>query len=75
MPVFDWTRTQLDKELPDGSTALVYYTEQLAKMNPLNGELSLPGWDASYTKETLKEVFDEYANITEEDLWSNLEYF
>lgn len=75
MPVFDWTRTQLDKELPDGSNALVYYPEQIAKMDPLTGELSLPGWDASYTKETLKAVFDEYANITEEDLWSNLEYF
>ncbi|NLN15594.1 MAG: mannonate dehydratase, partial [Tissierellia bacterium] len=25
MPVFDWTRSQLDKKLEDGSTALVYY--------------------------------------------------
>lgn len=75
MPVFDWTRTQLDKELPDGSNALVYYPEQIEKMDPLTGELSLPGWDASYTKETLKAVFDDYANITEEDLWNNLGYF
>ena len=29
MPVFDWTRTQLDKVLADGSNALVYYKEQL----------------------------------------------
>ena len=28
MPVFDWTRTQLDHRLPDGSTTLVYYQEQ-----------------------------------------------
>lgn len=75
MPVFDWTRTQLDKELPDGSTALVYYKEQIDKMDPLTGELSLPGWDSSYTKETLKQVFDDYKKITEEDLWNNLEYF
>ncbi|POP32764.1 mannonate dehydratase [Lactonifactor longoviformis] len=75
MPVFDWTRTQLDRELPDGSNALVYYPEQIEKMDPLTGELSLPGWDSSYTKETLKEVFDDYSKITEEDLWSNLEYF
>lgn len=75
MPVFDWTRTQLDKELPDGSNALVYYPEQIEKMDPLTGELSLPGWDSSYTKETLKQVFDDYGQITEEDLWSNLEYF
>ena len=75
MPVFDWTRTQLDKVLPDGSTALVYYKEQLEKMDPLTGELSLPGWDASYTKESLAAIFSEYAKITEEDLWKNLEHF
>ena len=28
MPVFDWTRTQLDHELGDGSTSLVYYPER-----------------------------------------------
>ncbi len=75
MPVFDWTRTQLDKTLFDGSQALVYYKDQLEKMDPLTGELSLPGWDASYKKEDLKALFDEYAKITEEDLWNNLEYF
>ena len=75
MPVFDWTRTQLDKVLPDGSNALVYYKDQLEKMDPLTGELNLPGWDASYTKESLKAVFEDYAQITEEDLWENLRYF
>lgn len=75
MPVFDWTRTQLDRPLPDGSNALVYYQDQISKMDPLTGELSLPGWDASYTKESLRQVFDEYAKITEEDLWENLRYF
>lgn len=75
MPVFDWTRTQLDKVLPDGSTALVYYKDQLEKMDPLTGELSLPGWDSSYKKEDLKVLFEEYGKLTEEDLWSNLQYF
>ena len=75
MPVFDWTRTQLDKVAADGSTSLVYYKDQLEKMDPLTGELSLPGWDASYTKESLAAVFAEYAKITEEDLWENLRYF
>ncbi len=75
MPVFDWTRTQLDKELFDGSKALVYYKEQLEKMNPLTGDLSLPGWDTSYKKEDLKALFNEYSKITEEDLWENLRYF
>lgn len=75
MPVFDWTRTQLDKELPDGSNALVYYKEQLSKMDPLTGELSLPGWDSSYKKEDLQNLFDEYKQVDEEKLWENLGYF
>ena len=75
MPVFDWTRTQLDKPLADGSTALVYYKDQLEKMDPLTGELSLPGWDASYKKEDLKALFEAYGRLTEEDLWENLRYF
>lgn len=75
MPVFDWTRTQLDKELEDGSTALVYYKDQLEKMNPLIGELSLPGWDASYTKDQLADIFEKYSKVDEEVLWTNLEYF
>lgn len=75
MPVFDWTRTQLDKELFDGSNALVYYKEQLSKMDPLTGELALPGWDASYKKEDLKSLFDEYKNVSEDDMFDNLKYF
>lgn len=75
MPVFDWTRTQLDKALEDGSTALVYYKEQLEKMDPLQGELSLPGWDSSYTKEQLGDIFEKYSKVDEEALWTNLEYF
>ena len=75
MPVFDWTRTQLDKELEDGSTALVYYRDQLEKMDPLTGELSLPGWDSSYKKEDLKELFKEYSKIDKETIWGNLQYF
>lgn len=75
MPVFDWTRTQLDKELPDGSNALVYYVEQIKKMDPLTGELSLPGWDSSYKKEDLAKLFEQYSKVDEEKLWENLKYF
>lgn len=75
MPVFDWTRTQLDKVLEDGSTALVYYRDQLEKMDPLTGEISLPGWDSSYRKEDLVKLFNQYNKIDEEILWQNLEYF
>ena len=44
-------------------------------MDPLSGELSLPGWDASYTKEGMKALFDQYKEVDEEKLFENLEYF
>lgn len=77
MPVFDWTRTQLDHPLPDGSTSLVYYHSQVEKVNPLEGDsdLTLPGWDSSYTRQELSEVVGKYNSITEEQLFENLEYF
>ncbi len=77
MPVFDWTRTQLDHRLPDGSTSLVYYKEQVNAVDPLksDSDLTLPGWDASYTREELRAVVAEYNKMTEEDLWANLSYF
>lgn len=75
MPVFDWTRTQLDKVAKDGSNSLVYYQSQLESMNPLSGELSLPGWDSSYQKEDLKHLFEQYKVVGEEKLFENLEYF
>lgn len=77
MPVFDWTRTQLDHVLADGSTSLVYYQEQVDRVNPLqsDSDLTLPGWDASYSREELKQVVSEYQSMTEEDLWANLKYF
>ncbi len=75
MPVFDWTRSQLDKELADGSTALVFYKEQVEKMDPVAGDLALPGWDSSYSKEQMAELISAYKEIGEEGLWKNLEFF
>ena len=75
MPVFDWTRSDLAHELPDGSNALVYYKDQVAHMDPVKGDLSLPGWDASYTKDSLARLLESYSKITEEDMWNNLKYF
>ena len=75
MPVFDWTRSDLSFELPDGSNALIYVKEHVENMNPLTGDLSLPGWDSSYTKEGMKALLEKYKTITEEDLWNNLKYF
>ena len=77
MPVFDWTRTELDHLLPDGSTSLIYDSRQVEKVNPLHtdSDLTLPGWDASYTREELREVVAQYQSVTEEDMWENLSYF
>ncbi|MDO5397907.1 MAG: mannonate dehydratase [bacterium] len=77
MPVFDWTRTQLDHVLEDGSTSLVYYQEHVDKVNPLWGDndLTLPGWDSSYTRDELRSVIAEYNNVSGEVLWDNLKYF
>ncbi|PJI09187.1 MULTISPECIES: mannonate dehydratase [Clostridium] len=75
MPVFDWTRSELAHELKDGSNALIYKHETVLKMDPLNGELSLPGWDSSYTKEEMKGLLEKYKKVSEEDLWNNLKYF
>lgn len=75
MPVFDWTRSQLEYRLEDGSTCLIYDENDVDKMNPRSGELALPGWDSSYTKESLNALLNEYDDVDEEALWSNLEYF
>ncbi len=73
MPVFDWTRSRLDETLEDGSNALVYYKEDVDRMDPL--KMSLPGWDASYSQEEITELIGAYKELGEEGLWKNLEHF
>jgi len=75
MPVFDWTRSDLNHPLPDGSTSLAFLKEDIEKTDPLSGELELPGWDLSYSTEGLKQLMDEYKQLDKEQLWENLEYF
>ena len=75
MPVFDWTRTQLDKADKDGSTSLVMYWDQLKGLDPLTDDINLPGWDASYTKDEVRELITAYGKLGEEGLWKNLEKF
>lgn len=75
MPVFDWTRTQLDKKAPDGSTSLVMYMDQLKNLDPLKEDIKLPGWDASYTQDEVRDLINAYSELGEEGLWGNLKKF
>ena len=82
MPVFDWVRTNMREPLPDGSTALFYEKKIIENTNlkamadgVLNSsDLTLPGWEPEKLNK-LEDLMEEYKNITEEDLWNNLEYF
>ena len=75
MPVFDWTRTQLDKPAADGSTSLVMYWNQLRGLDPLKDDIHLPGWDSSYSRDQLRELIAAYGELGEDGLWNNLEHF
>ena len=75
MPVFDWLRSELEHKNQDGSNSLAYSEAQVLLMDPEKSELSLPGWDESYTKEELKRLISIYREIGKEGLWRNLEVF
>ena len=82
MPVFDWTRTDLYKELPDGSNAL-FYEKNAIKQDPKAmadvilkgaGNFTMPGWEPERMAK-LDELFAAYEGITEDQLFDNLKYF
>ena len=77
MPVFDWTRTELNHVLEDQSITLAYYQDQVDQVNPLelDNDLTLPGWDSSYQRDELKSIVEQYQTLTDEELWNNLKYF
>jgi len=75
MPVFDWLRSELQNLLPDGSNALAYDNDTVLSLNPAESELSLPGWDESYTKTELRGLLKLYESVDEEKLWDNLSRF
>ena len=83
MPVFDWTRTELARVRPDGSTVLAYKQSAVDALVPekmfesiagdANGAI-LPGWEPERMAK-LDELFKAYAPVTKEKLWENLKYF
>lgn len=83
MPIFDWTRSELNKEREDGSTCLSYDQELIDKIDPkdlskgilanTNGFV-LPGWEPERLAD-LERLFKLYENVSEEDLFNNLVYF
>lgn len=83
MPVFDWTRSDLAKKRPDGSTVLAYDQQIIDRINPndmssamdakSNGFL-LPGWEPERMAR-IKELFAMYQEVDEAKLFTNLQYF
>ena len=83
MPVFDWTRSDLKKPLPDGSTVLSYDQElidridvdsMLSSMNENSNGFVLPGWEPERMAR-VRELFEMYKGVDEEKLFDNLVYF
>lgn len=82
MPVFDWVRTDLHKELSDGSTALFYEKSRISDLDLFqhvqrineNPNFTMPGWEPERLGR-LTELFESYKHVTEEHLWANLKYF
>ena len=75
MPVFDWTRTDLAMLLDDGSTALNYVDNDLARIDLSQGTGGLPGWGDAYSAEQLQSLLADYAEVNAEGLFENLAYF
>lgn len=83
MPVFDWTRSDLSKVRPDGSTVLSYDSDIIDNIEPSkmfeeigsnsNGFV-LPGWESERLSK-IRDLFEMYKGIDDEKLFKNLEYF
>ena len=83
MPVFDWTRTELARVRPDGSTVLAYTQEAVDQLNPeemffLHLRRHQRHHHARLEPERMqhiKELFEMYRSVDDEALFSNLKYF
>ena len=84
MPVFDWTRTSLDRKLPDGSNTMSYDQAIIDKITDpqkfadeiqnQTGEFEMAGWEPARMAE-LKKLFKAYEQVSHEKLKENLKYF
>lgn len=83
MPVFDWTRTELNRPRADGSTVLAYSQDRIDSLDPekmfssIQGDMNdsvMPGWEPERIAH-VKELFALYKDIDEEKLFNNLQYF
>ena len=83
MPVFDWTRTELARRRPDGSTVLAYSQKAVDALIPeqmfasIAGDTNgfvMPGWEPE-RMERIQELFALYQDVDEEKLFANLKYF
>ena len=83
MPVFDWTRSELAKKRDDGSTVLSYDQDKIDEINPdemfkqidSNSQgFVMPGWEPERLAH-VKELFEAYKDVGEQNLFDNLVYF
>ena len=83
MPVFDWTRTELARVRPDGSTVLAYNQDTEDMIDPehmresvekMSNGFVMPGWEPERL-DRLKELFEMYRDVDAEKLFDNLVYF